>query len=58
MKNRRNYVDGYLPKIAYHLSESNLEQVEHFTKRHETTYGKLTSEDMRKVFDMVYEHIE
>ena len=57
MKNRK-YADGYLPKIAYHISKSNSEQVNYFTKRHEAKYGKLTAEDMHKVIDMVYEHIK
>ena len=55
MKNRRNYADGYLPKIAYHISQRNTDKVNFFTKRHEDKYGKLTAEDVNKVIDMVTE---
>jgi len=55
MKNRRNYADGYLPKIAFHISQSNSEKVDYFTKRHEDKYGKLTAADISKVIDMVVE---
>ena len=55
MKNRRNYADGYLPKIAFHISQSNSEKVDYFTKRHESKYGKLTASDISKVIDMVVE---
>lgn len=54
MKNKR-YADGYLPKIAYYISQSNSEKVNYFTKRHEDKYGKLTSADVSKVIDMVIE---
>tara|TARA_R110001592_G_scaffold20012_5_gene81748 strand:- start:183 stop:359 length:177 start_codon:yes stop_codon:yes gene_type:complete len=54
MKNNR-YADGYLPKIAYHISQRNTDKVNAFTKRHEDTYGKLTAKDMNKIIDMVME---
>lgn len=54
MKNNR-YADGYLPKIAYHISQRNTDKVNVFTKRHEDTYGKLTAKDMNKIIDMVME---
>ena len=54
MKNRK-YADGYLPKIAYHISKSNSKQVDYFTERHESKYGKLTASDISKVIDMVVE---
>ena len=54
MKNRK-YADGYLPKIAYHISKSNSEQVDYFTERHESKYGKLTASDINKVINMVME---
>ena len=54
MKNRK-YADGYLPKIAYHISKSNSEKVNYFTERHESKYGKLTASDISKVIDMVME---
>ena len=57
MKNRRNYADGYLPKIAYHLFKLNEESVQYFTKRQVDTYGELTEEDMKKVLSMVSDHI-
>jgi hypothetical protein len=55
MKNRRNYADGYLPKIAFHISQRNTDKVNFFTKRHEDKYGKLTAKDISKVIDMVTE---
>ena len=57
MRNRRNYADGYLPKIAYHLFKLNEDQVKYFTKRQVDTYGELTHDDMCKVMDMVNDHI-
>lgn len=54
MKNKR-YADGYLPKIAYHISQSNPDKVDYFTERHEAKYGKLTASDIHKVIDMVME---
>ena len=57
MKDKR-YADGYLPKIAYHISQANGEKVEYFTKRHEDAYGKLTAGDISKVIDMVMELAE
>ena len=54
MKNNR-YADGYLPKIAYHISQRNTDKVNFFTKRHEDKYGKLTAEDVNKVIDLVME---
>ena len=57
MRNKR-YADGYLPKIAFHISKSNSEKVDYFTERHEAKYGKLTQDDMHKVINMVYEHIK
>ena len=55
MSNRKKYADGYLPKIAYHISKSNSEKVDHFTKRHESKYGKLNANDINKIIDMVME---
>jgi len=57
MRNRRNYADGYLPKIAYHLFKLNEEKVQHFTKRQVDTYGELTKKDREKVLNMVRDHI-
>ena len=58
MRNRRNYADGYLPKIAYHIYKKNPDNVTYFTQRQEETYGKLSEDDLKKVIDMVMEHIE
>ena len=57
MRNRRNYADGYLPKIAYHLFKLNEDKVKYFTKRQVDTYGELTENDMKKVLSMVSDHI-
>lgn len=57
MNKRKKYVDGYLPKIAYHLFKLNEEQVRYFTKRQIDTYGELTEKDMKKVLNMVDDHI-
>ena len=54
MKNNR-YADGYLPKIAYHISQANSEKVNYFTNKHEEKYGKLTAVDISRVIDMVVE---
>lgn len=54
MKNKR-YADGYLPKIAFHISQANADKVNYFTERHEAKYGKLTASDISKVIDMVME---
>ena len=42
----RNYENGYLNKIAYHMACDNHESVEHFTERQIARYGHLTSENM------------
>ena len=57
MSKRKKYADGYLPKIAYHIFKLNEEKVNYFTKRHEETYGEITYTDMKKVIDMVNDHI-
>ena len=54
MKNS-NYADGYLPKIAYHISKSNSEKVDYFTERHESKHGKLNANDINKIIDLVME---
>lgn len=54
MRNNR-YADGFLPKIAYHVSKGNAKNVQYFTERHESKYGKLTASDISKVIDMVME---
>jgi len=55
MKNNTKYADGYLPKIAFHISQANADKVNYFTERHEAKYGKLTASDISKVIDMVME---
>ena len=57
MSKRKKYVDGYLPKIAYHLFKLNEDKVKYFTKRQVDTYGELTENDMKKVLNMVSDHI-
>jgi hypothetical protein len=52
------YADGYLPKIAYHISQRNTDKVNFFTKRHEDKYGKLTAKDMNKLIDIVMELVD
>jgi hypothetical protein len=41
------YQNGYLPKIAYHMADSNHEAVAHFFERQVAAYGPITAEDMQ-----------
>lgn len=54
MKNPR-YPQGYLPKIAFHIFNTNPKGVEYFTNRHEDLYGPITADDMTRVIEMVME---
>ena len=53
--NSNKYPDGYLPKIAYHIANQNVDKLNYFTAQHEAKYGKLTASDVSKVIDMVTE---
>jgi len=46
MKTRRNYENGYLNKIAYHLAAENHANVDYFTERQIARYGDLSCDDM------------
>ena len=43
---KRNYANGYLPKIAYHVARNNQESVKYFFERQVEAYGPITHEDM------------
>ena len=43
---RKNYANGYLPKIAYHLAANNAEKVTYFMNRQVELYGPINAEDM------------
>ena len=53
--NSNKYPNGYLPKIAYHIANQNVDKLNYFTAQHEAKYGKLTASDVSKVIDMVTE---
>ena len=42
----KEYSNGYLPKIAFHMAHGNVERVEYFTHRQISVYGELTPWDM------------
>lgn len=43
---KRDYPNGYLPKIAYHSYNGNIEKLEYFTRRQIEKYGPLTPEQL------------
>ena len=45
-RQKRNYENGYLNKISYHMAGGNHGAVEHFTERQIARYGHLTAENM------------
>ena len=49
MSNRKKHADGYLPKIAYHITKGNTKAINWFTEQHEEKYGPLTFDDISKV---------
>lgn len=40
------YINGFLPKIAYHMAANNPDKVYYFFNRQAQVYGPITSEDM------------
>lgn len=53
---RRSYENGYLPKIAYHMGQGNMDKVEFFTSRQVDTYGPLTGADMVTIMNEIAEN--
>ena len=51
--NKRNYANGYLPKIAYHMVHNNLEKVQYFFERQVVAYGPITPADMTFITEVV-----
>lgn len=47
----KNYENGYLPKIAFHSANNDLESVRFFIDKHIEKYGKLNTDDMMWIFD-------
>lgn len=47
----KNYENGYLPKIAFHSANNDLETVRLLVDKHIEKYGKLSTEDMMYIFD-------
>ncbi len=47
------YPDGYIPKIAYHMTQGNVDKVEYFWKKQTETYGHITSEQCYKIYQLV-----
>ena len=43
---RKNYQNGYLNKIAYHIAANNAEKVSYFMNRQVEVYGPITPENM------------
>tara|TARA_B100002019_G_scaffold138977_1_gene119707 strand:+ start:705 stop:905 length:201 start_codon:yes stop_codon:yes gene_type:complete len=58
MSNRKKYADGYLPKIAYHITKGNIKAINWFTEKHEEKYGPLTFDDISKVISMVTDEVK
>ena len=50
---KRNYANGYLPKIAYHMVCNNQESAQYFFERQVETYGPITPEDMTFITEEV-----
>ena len=49
------YTNGYLPKIAHHMVQGNVDKVEYFIKRQEDVYGPLTSQQRETLAKMYFE---
>ena len=58
MSNRKKHADGYLPKIAYHITKGNVKAINWFTEQHEEKYGPLTFDDISKVISMVTDEVK
>ena len=43
---KRNYINGYLPKIAYHMVRNNQNSVQYFFECQVESYGPITPENM------------
>ena len=52
MKQNR-YPNGYLPKIAYHIAQSNYDKVEYFLNQQTRRYGELTILDMTFILNAI-----
>ena len=58
MSNRKKHADGYLPKIAYHITKGNVKAINWFTEQHEEKYGPLTFDDISKEISMVTDEVK
>ena len=58
MSNRKKHADGYLPKIAYHITKGNVKAINWFTEQHEEKYGPLTFDDISKVISLVTDEVK
>lgn len=54
--NNNRYSQGYLPKIAYHMVQGNLDKVQYFAKRQVQVYGDITEEDDRMLTRLILEY--
>ena len=53
MKNPK-HPNGYLPKIAHHLSQGNMDKAQYFVDRHVATYGPLTDDDKLTIANIYF----
>jgi hypothetical protein len=47
--NNNRYPQGYLPKIAYHLGQGNIQKFHYFMKRQIEAYGDLSEQDHQTI---------
>ena len=50
---KKNYENGYLPKIAYHTAYNNIEKVEYFKGKQIEKSGPITTEQLMFVVNEV-----
>ena len=54
----KKYEQGYLPKLAYHLSKGNTEKYEYFLQRQIEVYGAVTDEQRWWVLEEIHKLTE
>ena len=51
--NNFKYPDGYLPKIAHHVTKGNKDKVRHFYNQHIKRYGPFTYADYNRLGELL-----
>tara|TARA_R100001460_G_scaffold10094_11_gene23929 strand:+ start:456 stop:653 length:198 start_codon:yes stop_codon:yes gene_type:complete len=51
--NKSKYLDGYLPKIVYHLTKGNKDKVQYFYDQQVKRYGPFTCADYDRLGELL-----